>query len=647
MKFTATDSMDTYIKSSSPLSQRQQSKLNIPPFTDGKENTAQPEEGDLEAVIDQAQELLGKQMAAAAADMEDAFSQLLDQRPVQEAAQKKSGNQRTDAERKTPGETAPDDTAFDKSMVYGKSGKAELLRQLELEQLFKELLQALETWQPHPGHSLSQEILQLGDLFQRLMQNIATLSTLEDHALLQADRLNELLLLLADRLGSSSFPNLIYLLEQYGDKGTADLLWASVLSWITGKTASPGDTAATREAMAAREAAAVPDSAAGRAASSGNTATDTASARALSPADDGGDSREAVLHSEARDHSLPSGPRQGQDHGRFSGHQTADHDYNGKTGSSGRYQTSGGASGRAFQENGVLYSRLKGNQIKPDQRYHNSIRELERSYYLKAETIQKGQETCQNGSHGKQYSVSDVERTEQFLSHVMNRGNLCCNPVLNARNEELLGFLMAASMTKVRIYSQQGGAGKKLTAGVQTALERFFRYYLARALERSFLNSKEAAQQRRPDRKLIQKIYYQIMRLILQEKTLGQGLEKGLEYAYQLFLRRTEKKGTFQTSSKSAFFSDSGSKHETLGDLKRGAAALDDDWKEFLDSVGQNHNRFLQAVFSHSPWGILIDDMKAPDVRRAPPRALAAVAMLVLAGLVLAVTAGLLFTGGI
>lgn len=299
-------------------------------------------------------------------------------------------------------------------------------------------------------------------------------------------------------------------------------------------------------------------------------------------------------------------------------------------------------------EHGILYTRTRGNQVDTNRQYRERVWAAERSHaWLAAENKGVRSEKGFFRRQSQVYTISDIIRTERFISYITDHGNLYKNPAITANNEELLGFLLAASMVKVQVYSEYAGVSGKIAADVWNALERFFLRYIVRKMEAPSIYGTVTGKEGRPDRSMIQRIYYQVMELVQSAENPAKGLEKGLSYVCGLFLSKKDKSEAVRKRSASGFFSARPEEKDLIPQLKYGAAALDKDWKEFLKSIGQDNNALLQTMLTNCPWGILIEGT-ADQAARKKSGPMVAAALLAVAGLcVLAVAAVLLIRGGI
>lgn len=267
-------------------------------------------------------------------------------------------------------------------------------------------------------------------------------------------------------------------------------------------------------------------------------------------------------------------------------------------------------------EDGILYDKGRGNRVNANERYRNHVREEELFRLCPEDGYRQGH--IKNGSFrlSKQnYSVSDIELTERFLHYFNEQGNLYSHPVLTAKNEEFLGFLMAASMMKIRIFTDYSGVGKGMATDVRVAMERLFQYQLEKNLETGQRSERGGGERLRPDRSRIHRIYYRIMEMIQYSKSPGKGLAKGLQYAWETFHANKEdpeyqKCHRYQQSA--GFFTSEMEDHDKRNDFRQGTRLLDRDWQQFLASIGQDQNSLLQIALSNSLWGMLAEP-EAPN----------------------------------
>lgn len=424
------------------------------------------------------------------------------------------------------------------SLSYNRDKEDEALRQAELDRLFSEVWDILEGWQSGPGISLDQELQKLKDIYQQLLQDIMKFYT-RGQIGIQADRINGLLLEIIEKMGSSKFPNLLFLLDTYGKDAAGDFLRASILQKATGRTVSPKEVAALKA--------------------------------------QGG-------------HRQPST----------------------RTGRPGAANVRYGLSG----EDGILYDKGRGNRVNANQRYREHVQEEELFRFQSEDRFRQGHTEngiIKNGPFrlSKQnYSVPDIEIAERFLHYFNEQGNLYCHPELTAENEEFLGFLMAATMMKVRIFTDYSGIGKGMATDVRIALERLFQYQLEKNLETVQRNTQGSRERAIPDKNRIYRMYYRIMEIIQRSKAPGKGLAKGLQYAWEAFTASKENP-EYQECSRyqqnAGFFTREMVENDKRNDLKNGTKLLDRDWQEFLASIGQDQNSLLQIALSNSLWGMLAE----------------------------------------
>ena len=88
-------------------------------------------------------------------------------------------------------------------------------------------------------------------------------------------------------------------------------------------------------------------------------------------------------------------------------------------------------------------------------------------------------------------------------------------------------------------------------------------------------------------------------------------MEEGLEYAYKLF---QEKKDNSSYKQQDAYSEDAGFfqmilKNKTMqADLLRGMRLLEDNWRQFLKSIGESEKKGISLKMQkHSPWGALLE----------------------------------------
>lgn len=276
------------------------------------------------------------------------------------------------------------------------------------------------------------------------------------------------------------------------------------------------------------------------------------------------------------------------------------------------------------REDGILYDKGKGNQINANQRYQEHVRKEELFQFRSGDGIRHGH----GGSGGlhlskQNYTVSDIECSEQFLHYFHKQGNLFSHPQLTAGNEEFLGFLMALSMMKLRIFADYSNVGKGMASDVRVALERLFQYQLEKNMETCQRNEPHGGTRSKPDRKAIHRVYCHIMEIMQHTKGPGKGLTKGLQYAWETFFIKKEDP-EYQECRRyhpnAGFFTSDMEDADKVKDFRHGARLLDRDWQEFLASIGQDQNSLLQIALSNSLWGMMIEPEGASHIGSSKSR---------------------------
>lgn len=534
---------------------------NQKPAADGGNPVSEPGQKEIEGLM---QEIVAKGLAKTVElKVNEALMEVLNQEMV--TVQKGVPKDREEVRHSDSAELS------NESLAYNRGEEAERTRQRELEEIFDKVWRLLEEWQAHPGLGLSQELKELSQIYQQLLRDILKLYT-QSQAEMQADRINSLLLDIIDKLGSSKFPNLMYLFEKYGERGAEDILRAVVLRRITGRTVSPRDIEAARG------------------------------------------HRDIVGR---QNYGKQGYGKQGYGQQGF-GRQITDRQTYGRQGDAGTTSRASDGGHRALSasgagaDDGILYHRGKGNRVDTNLRYRESVREAEQfRFHPGGRHGAIGHPGAAPISfQGKGYTIADIERAERFLRHISQTGNLYANPGITAENEELLGYLMAVNMTKVQIFTEKSGVGKELAVDVRNALERLFRFYLGKTMETHQSCGGETGERARLDSRLIQRIYYQVMELVHRMKTPGKGLEKGLQYVWELFSSKKENeeyKKYKRYRPNAGFFTAKSEEKDAIRELRYGAEILDKDWRDFLTSIGQSQNTHLQVMLSKSPWGILLE----------------------------------------
>lgn len=405
---------------------------------------------------------------------------------------------------------------------------------LEME---RELWEAFLNWKPIEGEGLSRQLEELSKLYLALLEAVLVHTMGEEQAA-QIERLDELLAQKLSGLLDTDLKDLMELLEQTEQTETVQKVKASIYKQTTGQGISAG---AAHQFYAKGKA------------NGGNT-------RFFMPESSGTGKNAArtALYSQA---SAPS---------------------------------------RQISDEGSLYQLAKGRNITMNQEFEAGRRsgemQISRRNQVLAGTGSKagtgaGRAGGTEVSGGQTFTGKELARANRFAAHINGSGNLLKNPAMNARNEEVVGYLAAITSIKGQMYASVSGKENGMNVPVKNALNQMVDYYLTQ--------------------KGVYKVYDYTTNAYERTKSPQKALEEGLEYAYTLF---REKKGDISYRQQAAYSEEAGFfqsmlKNQTLQeDLLRGIRLLEDNWKQFLKSIDENDKKGISLKMQkHSPWGALLE----------------------------------------
>lgn len=201
------------------------------------------------------------------------------------------------------------------------------------------------------------------------------------------------------------------------------------------------------------------------------------------------------------------------------------------------------------------------------------------------------------------YKGDELAVANAFSRHMNGSGNLLKNPAFDARNEEAVGVLAAATAIKGQVYVESMARDSALRTPVRNAVDKFVDYYLSR--------------------KGVYKVYSYTTHAYEQTKSPQRAMEQGLAYAYQLFAEK-KKDGAYAGQDaygeRAGFFQALLKGLSAEAELKRGMQLLELDWADFLRTIGQEDNKKLVLRFqNYSPWGTLIKEPKREKRQKENP----------------------------
>lgn len=270
----------------------------------------------------------------------------------------------------------------------------------------------------------------------------------------------------------------------------------------------------------------------------------------------------------------------------FSGGRTA------SSGSSRYFVPETGSTKQA--DTGMLYRRSGARSVEVSQEFAARKNAGEQQMAQRTRVLNgiKSQDGTSGTAAGKSlsYTSQELVRANGFAGHITGSGNLLSKTKFSAENDEAAGFLAGITAVKVQVYSEVSGRNHAMNAPVKSALNQFIDYYLTQ--------------------KGMYKTYYYTTNIYERTGSAQKAAEEGLAYAYRQFL---EKKSSGAYQGQNAYTEQAGFFRAFLGDmsmeedLRRGIQLLEENWKAFLRSIGEEERKDLFLTFQkHSRWGELL-----------------------------------------
>lgn len=250
-------------------------------------------------------------------------------------------------------------------------------------------------------------------------------------------------------------------------------------------------------------------------------------------------------------------------------------------------------SGTGRSDTGVLYKRAGGGNVQVNQEFnaYKSSGELQMS--RRNAVLSGGKEeggSLSLSGRSVSYTGKELQAANSFASHVNGSGNLLKNSGISAQNDEVTGYLAALTSLKGQIYAETAGRENSVKVPVKSALNQFIDYYLTQ--------------------KGAYKVYYYTTNAYERTKSAARAAEEGLEYAYRQFLEKKNDeayRGRAAYSERAGFFQALRKDLTMEEELRRGLLLLEKNWKEFLNSIGENERKDLLVAWQkYSRWGELM-----------------------------------------
>ena len=140
-------------------------------------------------------------------------------------------------------------------------------------------------------------------------------------------------------------------------------------------------------------------------------------------------------------------------------------------------------------------------------------------------------------------------------------------------------------------YAANAGKNNSMVTPLRNAINQMVDYYLSQ--------------------KGIYKVYYYTTNAYERTKNPQKAIEEGLEYAYRLFMeKKADEAYRMQEaySDRAGFFQMLLRGQAMQADLIKGMRLLENNWREFLRSIGENEKRGIALRMQrYSPWGLLAE----------------------------------------
>ncbi len=247
----------------------------------------------------------------------------------------------------------------------------------------------------------------------------------------------------------------------------------------------------------------------------------------------------------------------------------------------------------SMSSEGSIYKLTEGRNVRLNQEFDASRKSGEAQLTQRNQAL-SGARSTENASiaGGKAaFTGNDLARANQFAAHINGSGNLLKSSDITAKNDEVVGYLAAVTSIKGEVYAASSNRKSAMNVPLKNAVNQMVDYYLSR--------------------KGIYKVYDYTTNVYERTKSAQRALEEGLEYAYRLF---QEKKENTEAQRQAAYQEQAGFfqmllKNQNMqGDLLRGMRLLEENWRDFLKSIGENEKQGISLKMQkYSPWGILLE----------------------------------------
>ena len=244
-------------------------------------------------------------------------------------------------------------------------------------------------------------------------------------------------------------------------------------------------------------------------------------------------------------------------------------------------------------EEGRIYKLTDGRSVQMNQAF-DAQRKAEELQVSQRGRILGGTDGLGTGdiSGGKPgLTGKELAEANQLAAHINGSGNLLKNSGINAQNDEVRGLVAAITNIKGQGYAANAGKNNSMVTPLRNAINQMVDYYLSQ--------------------KGIYKVYYYTTNAYERTKNPQKAIEEGLEYAYRLFMeKKADEAYRMQEaySDRAGFFQMLLRGQAMQADLIKGMRLLENNWREFLRSIGENEKRGIALRMQrYSPWGLLAE----------------------------------------
>lgn len=239
-------------------------------------------------------------------------------------------------------------------------------------------------------------------------------------------------------------------------------------------------------------------------------------------------------------------------------------------------------------EEGRIYKLADGRRIQMNQAF-DAQRKSEELQMSQRGKVSGGNADSAEGKTA--LTGKELERANLFASHVNGSGNLLKDSGISAQNDEVRGLIAAITNIKGQVYAENAGRNNSMVTPLRNAINQMVDYYLSQ--------------------KGIYKVYYYTTNAYERTRSPQKAIEEGLEYAYRLFVEKKANE-TYRAqeaySDRAGFFQMLLREQTMQADLIKGMRLLENNWREFLRSIGENEKKgIVLKMQKYSPWGILTE----------------------------------------